>query len=51
MGPATARLEIGIVLETLIEQLPDMQLDRAPKSLAWINGTVLRRPNELPVRF
>ena len=51
MGPALARLEIGIVLETLIEQLPDMQLDRAPKSLAWINGTVLRRPNELPVRF
>lgn len=51
MGPALARLEIGIVLDTLIEQLPDMQLARAPESLAWINGTVLRRPDELPVRF
>ncbi|MFF7709363.1 cytochrome P450 [Pseudomonas sp. NPDC007930] len=51
MGPALARLEMTIVLKALTEQLPELQLDRAPESLAWIDGTVLRRPNELPVRF
>jgi len=51
MGPALARLEINTVLEKLTDILPDMQLDCDPKSIRWINGTVLRRPDELPVRF
>lgn len=51
MGPALARLEISIVLATLIEELPDLELNQAPETLDWINGTVLRRPNELPIRF
>ncbi|SEK00956.1 cytochrome P450 [Paraburkholderia diazotrophica] len=51
MGPALARLEISIVLNALVAMAPSMQLDADPDSLRWINGTVLRRPDELPVRF
>jgi cytochrome P450 len=51
MGPALARLEISIVLNALVSMAPSMQLDADPASLRWINGTVLRRPDQLPVRF
>lgn len=51
MGPALARMEISIVLHALVSMAPSLQLDADPASLRWINGTVLRRPDELPVRF
>ncbi|KAA0981421.1 cytochrome P450 [Pseudomonas sp. ANT_J28] len=51
MGPALARLEIATVLSTLVQALPDLELACDPASIRWINGTVLRRPDELPVRF
>jgi len=51
MGPALARLEISLVLRALAELAPTMQLAADPHTLRWINGTVLRRPDELPVSF
>jgi len=51
MGPALARLEIATVLSTLVQALPNLELACDPTSIRWINGTVLRRPDELPVRF
>lgn len=51
MGPALARLEISIVLHALVSMVPSLALAAEPESLRWINGTVLRRPDELPVRF
>ncbi|CAH2922430.1 MAG: putative cytochrome P450 hydroxylase [uncultured Paraburkholderia sp.] len=51
MGPALARLEISIVLNALVSMTPSLRLNADPVTLRWINGTVLRRPDELPVRF
>lgn len=51
MGPALARLEISTVLRALADLVPTMQLAADPQTLRWINGTVLRRPDELPVSF
>lgn len=51
MGPALARLEISIVLRALVELVPALQLSVEPGAVRWINGTVLRRPDELPVSF
>jgi len=51
MGPHLARLEISIVLRTLLRLAPTIELNADPASLRWINGTVLRRPDQLPVRF
>lgn len=51
MGPALARLEIGVVLHALATRLPQMSLAVPPQSVPWINGTVLRRPDSLPIRL
>ncbi|RDK02741.1 cytochrome P450 [Paraburkholderia lacunae] len=51
MGPALARLEIAAVLRALAELVPNLKLSMEPGALRWINGTVLRRPDELPVSF
>jgi cytochrome P450 len=51
MGPALARMEIAIVLRALVEKLPSMTLAVEPRAIPWINGTVLRRPDQLPIRF
>jgi cytochrome P450 len=51
MGPHLARLEITVVLQTLTRHAPTMHLNATPASLRWIDGTVLRRPDELPVNF
>lgn len=51
MGPALARLEIGIVLHALATRLPQMSPAVSPQSVPWINGTVLRRPDSLPIHL
>lgn len=51
MGPSLARMEMAIVLGALAERVPGMALSAEPASLRWIDGTVLRRPDELPITF
>jgi cytochrome P450 len=51
MGFALARLEIAVVLNALLQHVPSIALDADPASLRWINGTVLRRPDQLPIRW
>lgn len=51
MGAALARMEIITVLEVLVARLPRLELAVPPQSLPWIQGTLLRRPSNLPVRW
>jgi cytochrome P450 len=49
MGTALARMEISIVLGELVRRLPAMRLSIEPEALTWTSGTVLRRPDALPI--
>ncbi|MEU6091817.1 cytochrome P450 [Streptomyces sp. NPDC047085] len=51
MGAALARMEIVAVLTRLAREFPTLALDIDPAQVPWDNGTVLRRPTSLPVRW
>jgi cytochrome P450 len=51
MGAALARLEIVTVLEILVSRLPDLQLAVPAHEVLWVQGTILRRPANLPVQW
>ena len=51
MGAALARMEIGAVLRGLVRRMPRLRLNADPASLPWAVGTVLRRPEALPVAW
>ncbi|WP_079405543.1 cytochrome P450 [Streptomyces sp. 3211] len=51
MGAALARMEIVTVLTRLAQEFPDLALAVDPAEVPWDNGTVLRRPTSLPVRW
>jgi cytochrome P450 len=51
MGAALARMEIVAVLTRLAREFPGLRLDADPAGLPWDEGTVLRRPTALPVRW
>ncbi|MFE6157034.1 cytochrome P450 [Streptomyces sp. NPDC057889] len=51
MGAALARMEIVSVLTRLAREFPALALDVDPAEVPWDNGTVLRRPTSLPVRW
>jgi len=51
MGAALGRLEIAAVLRALVTRLPNLRLAEDPATLPWTVGTVLRRPEILPVAF
>lgn len=50
MGQEMARLEICVVIDTLLTLLPELKLDpKFIEDISWDEGVVLRRPNKLPV--
>ncbi|MEU6310400.1 cytochrome P450 [Streptomyces sp. NPDC047014] len=51
MGAALARMEIVTVLTRLAREFPDLAPAVDPAAMPWDNGTVLRRPTSLPVRW
>ena len=51
MGAAMARTEIVTVLTRLAQEFPGLALAVDPAEVPWDNGTVLRRPTALPVRW
>ncbi|MEV7596739.1 cytochrome P450 [Kitasatospora sp. NPDC089797] len=51
MGSALARMEIVAVLTRLAREFPTLALATDPASVPWDDGTVLRRPTALPVRW
>ncbi|OIJ92332.1 cytochrome P450 [Streptomyces monashensis] len=51
MGAALARMEIVAVLTRLAREFPDLALAIEPAEVPWDDGTVLRRPTSLPVRW
>jgi cytochrome P450 len=51
MGAALTRLETTTLLTRLAQEFPTLSLDTDPHSLPWDQGTLLRRPTSLPVRW
>ena len=51
LGAHLARAELVGALAVLLERLPDLRLDATPPTSTRIAGTVLRGPQQLPVRF
>lgn len=51
MGMWLAKMEIGIVLRALVTRAPTLRLAVQPENIRWVNGVVLRRPDELPVSW
>jgi cytochrome P450 len=55
LGMHLARTEMRIVLNALLDRVPDLQLSPGPPGSATadphINGLGFRKPNCLPVRF
>ncbi|MFI8359487.1 cytochrome P450 [Streptomyces sp. NPDC085612] len=51
MGAALARMEIVTVLTRLAQEFPGLALAVDPAEVPWDEGTVLRRPTSLPVRW
>ena len=50
MGQEMARLEICVVIDTLLTLLPELKLDpKFIEDISWDEVVVLRRPNKLPV--
>ncbi|RAJ58789.1 nocardicin N-oxygenase [Streptomyces sp. Amel2xB2] len=51
LGSQLARAELQIGLRTLLERRPSLALDVPPEQVAWKQGSVLRAPAALPVRW
>ncbi|HEX2297740.1 MAG TPA: cytochrome P450 [Pseudonocardiaceae bacterium] len=51
LGAPLARLEARIVIRSLLERAPLLELDAAPDTLLWRSGMLIRGPVRLPVRF
>ncbi|MFJ6465820.1 cytochrome P450 [Streptomyces sp. NPDC091387] len=51
LGAALARLEITEILTRLAREFPGLTLDANPALLPWDEGSLLRRPTTLPVRW
>lgn len=51
LGAPLARLEAGIVFETLLRRYPDLCLAAEPGSLRWRRGLFLRGVEQLPLAY
>ncbi|NUQ95992.1 MAG: cytochrome P450 [Streptomyces sp.] len=51
MGAPLARLELQVVLSTLVERLPRLRLAVPTSELRWRTGSLLRTPESVPVRW
>ncbi|MGW7086722.1 cytochrome P450 [Streptomyces sp. NPDC054871] len=51
LGSQLARAELQIELHTLIAGRPYLALDLPPEDISWKQGSVLRAPTALPVRW
>ncbi|MFF0273069.1 cytochrome P450 [Streptomyces sp. NPDC004330] len=51
MGAPLARLELQVVLSTLVERLPELRLSVPASELRWRAGSLLRTPEAVPVTW
>jgi cytochrome P450 len=51
LGAQLARMELEVLLGTLVRRLPDLRLTRPADSLEWVTRVAFPRPAELPVRW
>jgi cytochrome P450 len=51
LGAPLARLEGAIAIQTLIQRLPNLRLERAPDALAWRTAPLFHSLVELPVSW
>lgn len=51
LGMHLARMEMGLALNMLLDQLPDIHLDPETREQTYVDGQRFRSPNQLKVRF
>ncbi len=48
MGKHLAMLELQLILQELVTQLPNITLDKTTP-IQWDNGVILHRPKNIPI--
>ncbi|MFG3505431.1 cytochrome P450 [Streptomyces sp. NPDC047821] len=51
MGALLARMQTELLIDTLLDRLPDLRLAVPPEQVPWRRGTLIRGPRALPVTW